>query len=184
MDADWSVAAAVDDPVIVVPWLDDVGIYTYVDLRAAPDRVEQVPETAQWPELSSALLLLNAPASGMFTSKCDAWELSDEEKLLDFGPVSFGIGSYIDLLYESDKLFASLEKQVMLLKQIAMSAAHLDHANARAEFILRPARKKEAAGFGTTVYVYGYGENPDEARARWAMGLADVVGVILRETLE
>ncbi len=184
MEVEWSAAAAADDPVIVVPWSDDAGACSYVDLRSDPDRVSQIPEVTHWPELRSALLLLNAKASGLRTSKCDAWQLSDEEKSLDFGPVAFGTGSYIDILALQDKLFATVDDQVALLKRIATSLIHVEPEDARAELILRPAWYDNAPGFGMTVYVYGYGDNVGHARKCWATALANVVQVLLQETLE
>jgi hypothetical protein len=184
MEVEWSVAAAVDDPVIVVPWSDAAGTCSYIDLRVNPAMIQEIPETVQWPEIRSALLLLHAETSGLRTSKCDAWELSDEEKVLDFGRVAFGIGSYIDIMCEQDELFASLERQLGLLKRIVTSAERLGPEEARADLVLRPAWNMQAIGFGTTVYVYGYGDNLDEAREHWATALANLVRVILQETLE
>lgn len=184
MEAEWSVDAGADDPVIVVPWSDDRGNCGYLDLRGNPDLVEQIPETAQWPELRSALLLLNAEDSELWTSKCDAWELTEEEKSLDFGSVAFGIGCYIDILSAQSEQFASLDDQVALVKRLTRETALLRFDDARADFILRPAWIDEVAGFGTTAYVYGYGENPAEARRHWANVLAAVVRLILDETFK
>lgn len=184
MEVEWSVAAGEDDPVIVVPWSDDAGVCVYVDLRACPDRIEQIAEACAWPELRTVLLLLNAPASGVWTAKCDAWELTEDEKALDFGPVAYGVGCYIDVIREQEALFASFEGQLTALQRVAAATLALASQDARADFVLRPAQNGPAAGFATTVYVYGYGEQLQEARERWAQALGNVVRAILYETVE
>ena len=184
MDVEWSVAAAEDDPVVVVPWCDEDAACKFVDLRADSSSVEQIPEALAWPEIGAALRLLNAESSGLWTAKCDVWELSDDEKSLDFGHVAHGIGSYIDVFLLGETLFISLGAQVAQMQRWAKSLSRLNQENARAELVLRPAQCFGTEGFATTVYVYGYGEETNDARRHWAEALADVVQTILYETLE
>lgn len=184
MDVEWSVAAADDDPVIVVPWSDERGACRFADLRDDPAAVEQIPEALAWPEITSALRQLNAAASKVWTAKCDVWELSDDEKSLDFGPVPHGIGSYVDVFSSREELYMSRGEQMMLIQRWAKALVRVERDDARAEFVLRPAQSFGAEGFATTAYIYGYGDTTNEARRHWAEALAEVVQTILHETLE
>lgn len=184
MDTEWWVEAGEQHPVLVVPWLDKTSASVYVDLRTDAAGIEQVPEAAAWPELRSALLLINARGTGLWTAKCDAWELGDDEKELDFGPVACGIGCYIDIGCATPAEFASLDKQLSLIQLWSALAAHLEPKEGRALFILRPAEYHQTPGFATSVYVYGYGMDMREARVQWGLGLKSVIRTILAEKVE
>src|SRR6266550_2649712 len=91
MLAEWSVECAPDDPVLVVPWSSDpqsdpaahsashFPVSRFVDLRENPYDLDHLPEAEQFPPLMHALRALNAARSPVFTAKCDAWPLGDEE---------------------------------------------------------------------------------------------------------
>ncbi len=82
MEADWTVALAPGDPVITVPWAapgDDIRTCRFVDLRLGAHLVDEIEEARSRPALRSALLLLNAATSPLWTAKCDAWTSSVDE---------------------------------------------------------------------------------------------------------
>ncbi len=82
MEADWTVALASGDPVITVPWAapgDDIHSCRFVDLRLGAPLVDEIEEARSRPALRSALLLLNAATSPLWTAKCDAWTSSVDE---------------------------------------------------------------------------------------------------------
>ena len=79
MLAEWSVECSAEDPVLVVPWKDPDGTAAFVDLRANPYDFDAIPEAEQYPPLMQALRALNATRSPVFTAKCDAWPLADDE---------------------------------------------------------------------------------------------------------
>ncbi len=178
MDAEWSVAAANDDPVIVVPWRDEQSRLCYLDLQASPHLIDQIPEARQWPEIRSALMQLNAPGSPVWTAKCDAWELSDEEKQLDFGPVAVGFGAYLDILDRNQQRFSSLDIQIAYAKSLASSAGSLSPQDAAAQFVVRPAQWHEREGYAVTAYIYGYGQDPSAARFEWQAALRSTVTLL------
>ncbi len=77
MTAAWAIALGADSPVLAVPWCDndggDDGRAAYVDLRAHPERIGEIPEARENPVLAHVLARLNAPESPWATAKCDRW---------------------------------------------------------------------------------------------------------------
>lgn len=67
MEADWEVEVGAGAPVIDALWQG------HVDLRLAPEQASQLPEVAVLPALAHVLVALNAPASPVWTAKCDVW---------------------------------------------------------------------------------------------------------------
>jgi hypothetical protein len=167
MLVEWSVECAADDPVLVIPWADPDGGSAFIDLRADLHAIDTIPEAEQHPSLMQALRALNAQRSPVFTAKCDAWPVVNEEvehlrldlefnlglnPAADLGidvqsaphdgagaPALFGFASYIDLVCRERSLFASFPRHEHLLRQITRLAAPLDHPAAALELVLRPA---------------------------------------------
>jgi hypothetical protein len=178
MDAEWSVAAGDDDPVVVTPWCEEAGALEYIDVRQDPALVERIAEARAWPEMRSALLRLNEDGSQVWTAKCDAWILSEEEKQLDFGVVSSGFGAYFDAIARDLSVFVSLDAQMSAARKLTAIAMELAPKDARAEFVLRPARWHEQEGYALTVYVYGYGEGEEAARSQWSEALRNIADAV------
>jgi hypothetical protein len=181
MDAEWSVAASEDDPVLVVPWSDPATPLAFIDVRNNPALVDQISEARAWPEIRSALLRLNAKGSPMWTAKCDAWALSDDEKQLDFGPVSTGFGAYLDTIPHDLRAFSSLSAQRSRAEQLTARAKTLSPVEARAEFVLRPALCFGRQGYALTFYVFGYGDSDAGARAQWSEAMASIVNCAVND---
>src|SRR5271163_4489815 len=137
MLSEWSAECSADDPVLVVPWSDpsdSTGNRRFIDLRENPYDLDHLPEAEHYPPLMHALRALNATRSPVFTAKCDAWRLSDEElealRLnldLEAEETPAGFSSYIDLLWRDRTVFASFHVQEQMLHRLTLRAAPLDH---------------------------------------------------------
>src|ERR1700756_1848467 len=130
MEADWTVALTAGDPVITVPWAasgDDIRKCRFVDLRLGTHLIDEIEEASSNPPLRSALLLLNAATSPLWTAKCDAWTSSVNEGAEPFdayemgaesGEIAFGAGSYVDLLARDVSFLASFERQQRWIRAV------------------------------------------------------------------
>jgi hypothetical protein len=188
MLAEWSVECGAEDPVLVVPWKDSDGKVAFVDLRANPYDFDAIPEAEQYPPLMQALRALNATRSPVFTAKCDAWPLDDEEleqlRLnLDVlpGEAIAGFGSYIDLIARNRSLFTSFHKHEQLLQRLARLAGPLDRPAAALDCVLRPALVDldgPQEGFAISLYVKAIGNDRRAAQEEWSATLDLVVGLV------
>lgn len=199
MFAEWTAECGADDPVIVVPWCDPDGTARFIDLRSDPFSLIDVPEAEDHPALRRALRSLNASGSGFFTSKCDAWTLSPEDRgekleslrleldLLD-DEAGFGFGSYIDVLWRERSIFGSAHQASGRLDRLVRRAARLPHTEAALETVMRPALVSDRGevtrgaleGFAFTLYVTAVAGDPETATKRWEAALEAVVD-LLRE---
>ncbi len=189
MLSEWSVECSADDPVLVVPWSDPSDpTRHFIDLREDPYELDHLTEAEQHPPLMHALRALNAPRSPVFTAKCDAWPL-DEDELenlqvdLDAMPedTTAGFGSYIDILWRERSLFVSFHQQEQMLHRLTRRAAPLDHPNAMLDCILRPALVDLTGpqeGFALSLYVKALGHDPESAEENWAAALEAVVAIL------
>lgn len=185
MDADWSVACAAGDPMIVIPWNDEHESERYIDLRAEPEGLQQIPAASQYPALAAALRSWNRPGSPVFTAKCDVWNYAadafDSEDLPGF---EYAHACYIDLLAADAAAFASFDAGEQALRAWTTRARAIEMPTARCEWTLRPAiiqAGKELAGFATTLYVWGYGETPASAAVAWSAALLALVAPVQEE---
>lgn len=202
MQAEWSVECGADDPVVVVPWSGPDT--SFVDLRAHPDSIEAISEADAHPPLMQALRALNAVRSPVFTTKCDAWVLSEDEVAqlrLDLAleffetheddalendsvALKYGFGSYIDLICRDRALFASFARQEHLLRSLVRLAARIDRPHTALECVLRPAfvsLKSAREGYAVSVYVKALGESPRKACSVWGAALGDIVELLRGE---
>ena len=186
MDTNWSVEAGTDDPVIVVPWFEGLTGSSqrleFIDLKSNPVAVDQITEAQVWPELRKALAILNATDSAVWTAKCDAWVLDEEERELDFGPVAFGFGVYLDVLPSEISAFISLDWARASVEQWTKLARAIPPEAARADFVIRPAVWNDEAGFATTLYVFGYGAADQLARRNWSDALLAIATLVAAQT--
>jgi len=196
MVSEWSVECSADDPVLVVPWSDlsdSTGNRRFIDLRENPYDLDHLPEAVHYPPLMHALRALNAARSPVFTAKCDAWPL-DEEELealrvnldigADEGPAGFG--SYLDLLWRERSLFASFHQQEQMLHRLTRHAAPLEHPFALLDCIIRPAMVDLAGpqeGFAVSLYVKAVGHDAQTAEQNWGSALDAVVALLRSKEL-
>jgi hypothetical protein len=200
MLADWSAECSTDAPTVVVPWHDPNSEARFIDLRAEPYDIAEIPEAEHYPALGRALRALNETRSPLLTSKCDAWalKLDDEEHAttlealrlelaLDPDQTHYGFSSYIDLLWRERAVFASAHHQQDRLDRIVRRAQKLPHSEAALECVLRPAvldLTSPLEGYATTVYVTALGRDADAAMHAWSAALEDVVHLLRSKELE
>jgi hypothetical protein len=191
MEADWTVALAPGDPVITVPWAapgDDIRTCRFVDLRLGAHRVEEIEEARSQPALRSALLVLNADTSPLWTAKCDAWTSSADDGADLFDPyemdaeaseVAFGAGSYIDLLPRDVSFLADFERQERWIRAVTEELRSTPASAARVELVLRRAEVEGVSGFAVTWFVEGCGSTAQRAGQRWAEALDLALAVVM-----
>jgi hypothetical protein len=191
MEADWTVALAPGDPAITVPWAasgDDIRQCRFVDLRHDQHLIDEIEEAQAMPPLRSALLLLNACPSPLWTAKCDAWTSSVEagaepfdayEMAAEPGDTAFGAGSYIDLLARDVSFLASFERQERWIRAVATTLRAIPASAARAELVLRRAEVEGLSGFAVTWFVEGCGSTAQEAGQRWSRALDLALAVVM-----
>jgi hypothetical protein len=186
MEADWSVALAVDDPMIVVPWAGpegDSGTCRFIDLRLSPDLIDAIAEAESGP-LRSALLRLNDGASHLWTAKCDAWTTSAEpfdpyEMDAEPGETAYGTGSYIDLLPRDAGVRSCFAQQERWMRRVTERLRATPARAVRVELVLRAAEVQGAACFGITWFVEGCGGTAQSAREGWGNALGVALAVLL-----
>lgn len=192
MLAEWSAECAVEDPVLVVPWQDPDGKSAFIDLRASPRDFEAIVEAEQHPPLLQALRALNVAHSPVFTAKCDAWPLDEEEveqlmadlRTRPADPAAAapaGFASYIDLVWHERALFSSFHRQEQMLRRLTRLATPLRHPAAMLDCVLRPALLDldgPREGFALSLYVKALGLSPQAAWKQWAAALTEVVALL------
>jgi hypothetical protein len=191
MEADWTVALAPGDPVITVPWAasgDDIRKCRFVDLRLGAHLVDEIEEARSKPPLRSALLLLNAATSPLWTAKCDAWTSSVDEGAEPFDPyemaadaddIAFGAGSYIDLLPRDVSFLSGFERQERWIRAVTEVLRSIPASAARVELVLRRVEVEGAWGFAVTWFVEGCGSTAQRAEQRWARALDLALAVVM-----
>ncbi len=187
MTATWAISLGEDSPALAVPWHDDNGSATHVDLRAHLERINEIPEARESPVLARVLAILNAPGSPWATAKCDRWTL-DEDDLraaalhMDLDPAQAGIGSYIDLYLRDTAGFASLEAHRDLLQRLTSQAEASGPPAAMLELTLRHCVAQEVEGYAITAFLYALGEDAARAQVNWELALTALAQILLSET--
>ena len=198
MLAEWTAECSADAPMLVVPWHDNETGAHFVNLRAEPYALAEIPEAERHPTLGRALRALNAQRSPFLTAKCDAWPLSAADSPGELEPlrlelvlseedVAFAFTSYIDLLFRERAVFASAHQQQDRLDRLARRATKLPHPEGALQCVLRPAMVDLGApleGFATTLYVTAVAPDADTAQKRWSAALEDVVDLLRSREFE
>jgi hypothetical protein len=193
MEADWSVALAAPDPIILVPWSapgDDERKCRFVDLRLGSHLIDEIEEVQGRPALRSALLLLNCVTSPLWTAKCDAWTSSSEQGDDAFDPyemdavpgeTAFGSGSYIDMLPRDAENLRCFDAQERWLRRVTERLRAIPASAARVELVMRRAQVDSVGGFAVTWFVEGCGATAQSANEAWdhalVLGLAAIMAV-------
>lgn len=191
MLADWSVECGADDPVLVVPWGDleiPANTAPFIDLRENPYDLDHIPEAEQHPALLQALRALNANRSPVFSAKCDAWTMDEEEcdalrRDLDLLPAEApaGFSSYVDLIWRERTIFVGFHQQEQRVVRLMRLLQPVDAPFAAAECVVRPAMVDLAGpqeGFAVSLYVKALGTDAAHAYEHWAAALDAVVAVL------
>ncbi|MGA7159311.1 MAG: hypothetical protein WBY53_20885 [Acidobacteriaceae bacterium] len=206
MLSEWTAECSLDAPTLVVPWAAEESESPaeaaagghFVDLRANPYEIAEIPEAEHNATLARALRSLNATRSPFLTAKCDTWTLSATERaenlevlqaelMLSDEEAVFGFGSYIDLLWRERSVFASAHQQQDRLDRIVRRAQRLPHAEVAFACVLRPAfldLNGPLEGFAVTVYLNALGPDQEIARRRWELAMDDVVTLLRSKELE
>jgi hypothetical protein len=190
MEADWSVALASSDPVIIVPWAasGDEPEWRFVDLRLNSHLIDEIEEALGRPALRSGLLLLNSAASQFCSAKCDAWTSSPEQGDGPFDPyemdaepgeTTFGAGSYIDLLPRDFQTPGCFDTQERWLRAVTEKLRAIPARAARVELVLRRAQVDAVPGFGVTWFVEGCGATARRADQGWSHAFDAALAVIM-----
>ena len=186
MDADWSVELARDDPALEFPWSSPDWSRGYIDLLRSPELVSEIPEAAGCPELTQCLTALNAPTSAWQTVKCDVWpddELGVGELIHD---ARLKFCSYVDLIARNAPARFSFERHECFVKSAARQLSNDDEQPISYEFTVRRCWFHServgddlTPGFYVTFYLFGYGSDEAQARARWAEGLGRGTSILI-----
>ncbi|GGH06822.1 hypothetical protein GCM10011586_23760 [Silvibacterium dinghuense] len=183
MEADWDALIGPDEPAIVAPWEG------FADLRLHPEAAHTLPETAAWPELAEALLTLHAPASPVFTSKCDLWPLASEDidpYEFDATPdhAAYGIAAYIDIVPAHAAVHTSFPATEQLVRALVEDLRRQTLAHpGRVDCVLRPADIDNGPGFAFTLYTAACGATESSARAHWKAVLHAAVLATIRAAI-
>jgi hypothetical protein len=187
MQADFAVECGAGDECLEMPWRTTEGSCAYVDVKRQPERLSEIEEVAQFPELGAFLRSMNSPRSSLETAKCDAWftrELQPEEEIFGVGGK---FGSYVDLLFVPGPRRADLGQHESFARSLTQLLARAPEMPASAEFLVRRClfratgeHTAEVDGFYITVYVFGYADDEVEARRHWGIALDLVRNAILQ----
>lgn len=187
MHTDIAVELAQADDALELPWVSPDGQARYYDLKRRPELLLEVREAHDNRELGEFLVTTNSSVSMLETAKCDTWlsnELSEEEKIYG-APWKFG--SYIDLIFSEPEPRFRLEEHESFAERLSKLLERAPEISAAAEFVVRrcyyhPAEGGDDSetGYCITFYLYGYGDDEDEARRRWNVGLKLVENALVQ----
>jgi hypothetical protein len=182
MQADFAVELGKDDPQLEMPWSGPEGAPRYYDIKRHPELLLMIEEAAQNRDLGEFLAVMNSPITLFETAKCDAWltdELTDEEEI--FG-ATWKFGSYVDLLFADDTRY-DFPKHEAFAASASKLLGRAPEISAAAEFVVRRCwfhAEEAREGFYLTFYLYGYGDDEDQARQRWAIALKVVQNALIQ----
>jgi hypothetical protein len=195
MQADWAVELGPDDEVLEFPWASTDGTLHYLDIKSDPSLIYEMEEALDCDPLREFLAALNAPHSALLTAKCDTWssdELTHEE---DVFQAAVKFGSYVDVLFAAAELRFCFEEHESLAKQAAELLERAPEISAAAELLVRRCYFRDQPSFGgnghepdprggyyITVYLFGYGDDDEDARNRWGVGMNLTQNALLQIT--
>lgn len=181
VEADFAVELGAEDETLELPWAAPDGP-RYYDLKRRPELLLEIEEARRVPELGEFLAVINSAVSRFETVKCDAWastEIGPEEEI--FG-AACKFGSYVDLVFSAEAPRFSFPAHEQGGKQLALLLQRVPAIPASAEFLIRRCSYHEDQGvrdgFYITFYLFGYGDDEEDARLRWAIGLKLVENAI------
>jgi len=192
MDATVSVELGAEDAHLEVPW--QVGDLRYCDLKRHPELLLELPESRNR-EMAEFLTAMNSALSMLETVKCDTWLNDQMEEQEAIHAAAWKFGSYVDLIFTDPRARARFAAHENFAKRIARLLRRAPDIPSAAEFIVRrcyyapgaagaggqPSGDSAVAeGFCLTFYLFGYGDDEDEARRRWGIALKVVENALLQ----
>lgn len=192
MDATVSVELGAEDAHLEIPW--HAGDLRYYDLKRHPELLLEVPES-HTREMAEFLTAMNSALSMLETAKCDTWLSDRMEQQEALYAATWKFGSYVDLIFTDPKARWGFAGHENFAKRSAALLRRAPDIPSAAEFIVRrcryasgaaggearPGSNSEAAeGFYLTLYLFGYGDDEDEARRRWGIALKIVENALLQ----
>jgi hypothetical protein len=178
MHVDFSVDLGPDAPALEVPWAAPDGSARFFDLRRRPELLLEIPEATENQELARFLSLANVESSLVQTAKCDAWltdELSEEEAF--FG-ARWKFASYVDLILTRPFRQTDFDAHESMARDLCRLLGKAPDLSVAAEFVIRRCyfhRTEDMDvsedGFCITFCLAGFGDDEDQARLRWTIGL-------------
>jgi len=164
LQADWEFEVGGDAPVIDTLWQG------FVDLRAAPERVSDLPGTAQLPGLAAALAKLNSEGSPVRRSKCDFLPVLEREEFdadeLDApsGCSTHAVACYIDILPRADHAWSLPQPAEAACKLFCGRLGAVPLRCCRVDLIVRRALiALNRMDLGMTAYITACGPTPAQA---------------------
>jgi hypothetical protein len=189
VQADFSVELGPEEDVMELPWsAGDATGPRYYDLKRQPELLLDVQEAFENRELGEFLAAINSRNSILESSKCDVWssrELNEEEQIYQ---AQCKFASYVDLVFSESAPRRSFGENEKLAKEICTLLKRAPEISAAAEFVVRRCyyrvqaenEAEHSEGFGITFYLSGYGDDEQEARRRWVIGLKLVENALLQ----
>jgi hypothetical protein len=189
LQSDHIVELGPDAPALEVPWASASGDLRFFDLRRQPELLLELREATQNRELATFLAAINNQRSRLQSAKCDTWitdELTEDEDVFE---ARWKFGSYVDLIFiaETDQVEFSLHESTA--KNLSDLLRRAPEISAAAEFVVRRCYFRRSAdldesedGYCITFYLYGYGDDEDQSRRRWALALEVVQNAVFQVT--
>ena len=175
MQSAFSVELGREDPALEVPWSSDDGLLRFYDLKQQPELLLEISETRHNQELGEFLAAINSAYSPLASAKCDTWltnELDAEDEVFQ---ASWKFGCYVDVFYSRREDQASFPAHEALGQSLERLLRKVPEISGAVEIILRRCYFQRdgmvAEGFALTLYVFGYGDDEEEARRRWAVAM-------------
>jgi|SRR3954465_7072753 hypothetical protein len=189
MQADYSVELGREDDCLEVPWASPDGLQRYYNLKAQPELLLQVSEASYNRDLGEFLEAINGPHSALETAKCDTWltnELSEDEDVFE---AVWKFGCYVDVIFSNGLGRLSFEAHEGLAKDVSLLLRKVPEISAAAELVVRRCHFHLAdqpddsePGFCISLYLFGYGDDEDQARRRWGVAIKLVQNALMQAT--
>jgi hypothetical protein len=181
VEADFAVELGADDETLEIPWAADEGGPRYYNLKRRPELMLNVEEACRERELGEFLAAMNSATSIVETAKCDTWlstEMNAEDEI--FGAAQ-KFGSYVDIVFSEERERFSFPAHEQFARKLTQLLKKVPEIPAAAELLIRRCyyhAEEVRDGFYITFYLFGYGDDPPQARARWVIALKLVENAI------
>lgn len=192
MDATVTVELGAEDAHLEIPWQSSD--LRYYDLKRHPELLLELPESHNR-EMAEFLTAMNSALSMLETAKCDIWLSDQMEEQESIYAASWKFCCYVDLIFTDARARFNFTGHENFARRIARLLRRAPDIPSAAEFIVRrclygtdaagsevPSGNNSGAqeGFYVTFYLFGYGDDEDEARRRWGIGLKVVENALLQ----